>query len=125
MASGMRTVLGLTAVALSAVAMVGVAYAADAMTMAGYFDSKKAGGVDWANTEIFLTGVANGLTAANLELASDNRKQLFCAPTIPLNFDNVNDILEKEYAARRAIWNPTSPMRDVLLVGFMKAFPCK
>jgi hypothetical protein len=123
MASGMRTVSGLTAVALSAVAMVGVA--ADAMTMAAYFDSKKVGGVDWANTEIFLTGVANGLTAANLELASNNKKQLFCAPTIPLNFDNVNDILEKEYAARRAIWNPTSPMRDVLLVGFMKAFPCK
>jgi hypothetical protein len=125
MANGIRAVSGLAALALSAVVMVGVAYAADAMTMAGYFDAKKAGGMDWASAEIFLTGIANGFTAANAELASNNQKLLFCAPSIAMNSDNINDILETEYSTPRALWNPTSTIRTVLLVGMMKAFPCK
>jgi hypothetical protein len=118
-------VSGLAALALSAVVTVGVAYAADAMNMAAYFDAKKAGGEDWAHTEIFLTGIANGFTAANGELASKNQKQLFCAPPIALNFDNLNEIIEAEYSTRPTAWQPTSTIRTVLLVGLMKEFPCK
>ena len=116
---------GLAALALSAVAMVGLAYAADAMTMGAYFEAKKAGGMDWSHTEIFLTGIGNGFMAANAVLASNNQTQLFCAPPIALNFDNIEDILEKEYSTRPVQWQPTSTMRMVLLVGLMKAFPCK
>jgi hypothetical protein len=100
-------------------------HAPDAMTMAAYFDSKKAGGMDWVHTEIFLTGLANGFAAANAELALEHRKQIFCAPTIALNFDNVSDILEEEYSTNSAVWQPASTIRSVLLVGWMKAFPCK
>jgi hypothetical protein len=113
--------------ALSAVGVgaAEVSHAPDAMTMAGYFDAKKAGGMDWSSAEIFLTGIANGFTAANAALASNNQKPLFCAPSIAMNSDNINDILETEYSARPALWNPTSTIRTVLLVGMMKAFPCK
>jgi hypothetical protein len=111
--------------ALSAVGAAEVPHAPVTMTMAGYFDAKKAGGMDWASAEIFLTGIANGFTAANTALASNNQKLLFCAPSMTMNSDNINDILETEYSTRPALWNPTDTIRTVLLVGMMKAFPCK
>jgi hypothetical protein len=98
--------------------------APDAMTMATYFDSKKTGGMDWAHTEIFLSGIGNGFAAANAKLAMDKQKQMFCAPTMALNFENMNEIIEREYSNESVQWQPASTMRTVLLVGLMEAFPC-
>jgi hypothetical protein len=125
MESRFAAISGLAAIALGAMAMVGFAHADDAMTMAGYFNAKKAGGMDWANTEVFLTGIANGFTAANAELTARHQQQLFCSPVIGLNFDNIDEIIEREYSSTPAVWQPTSTMRMVLLFGLMKAFPCK
>jgi hypothetical protein len=66
--------------------------------------------------EVFLSGIANGLEAANIKLISENLKPIFCCP-IELNFGDINDALEKEYSARNIDWKPDSTGRSVLLVG--------
>jgi hypothetical protein len=38
--------------------------------------------------EVFSSGIANGLEAANIEFISENLKPIFCSP-IALNFDNM------------------------------------
>jgi hypothetical protein len=89
-----------------------------------YLDAKKAGGTDWTHMEVFLSGIANGLESANIEFSSENLKPIFCSP-IALNFDNINDVLEKEYSAKNMDWKPDSTVRSALLVGLKKMFPCR
>jgi hypothetical protein len=43
--------------------------------------------------EVFLSGIANGLEAANIEYISENLKPISCSP-IALNFANINDVSE-------------------------------
>jgi 2-oxoglutarate dehydrogenase complex dehydrogenase (E1) component-like enzyme len=74
--------------------------------------------------EIFLSGMANGIEAANIEFVSENLKPIFCSP-IALNFDNINDVLKKEYSAKNMDWKPDFTVRSVLLVGLKKMFPCQ
>jgi 2-oxoglutarate dehydrogenase complex dehydrogenase (E1) component-like enzyme len=71
-----------------------------------------------------LNGIANGLEAVNIEYISENLKPIFCS-LIALNFDNINDVLEKEYSARNIDWKPDSTVRSVSLVGLKKMFLCQ
>ena len=72
----------------------------------------------------FLSGIANGLEAANIEYIPENLKPIFYSP-IALNFDNINYVLEKEYSAKNMDRKPDSTVRTVLLVGLKKIFPCQ
>jgi hypothetical protein len=74
--------------------------------------------------EVFLSGIANGREAANIEFISENPKPIFCSP-IAFNFDNINDVLEKEYSAKNMDRKPDSTVRSVVLVGLKKMFPCQ
>ena len=40
-----------------------------------------------------------------------------------LNFDNIKDVVEKDYSAKNMDWKPDSTVRSVLLIGLKKMFP--
>lgn len=112
------------AVAVAACALV-LSSSACALTMREYFQDKKAGGQDWLSDQIFLSGVASGLKVANFLLADRKDAPLFCAPGMTLTFDNLTDILEREYSSTVIRWTDDMHAEIIMEAGLVNTFPCE
>jgi hypothetical protein len=93
-------------------------------TMADYFAAKKEHSYRWVGDQIWLSGFANGYSAASMASKVAGRKEFYCAP-VTLYFDNLTDILEREYADPADHWTPDSTIRTVFLVALERTFPCR
>ena len=78
---------------------------------------------------IYITGVGEGLTWANVQLNALGRERLYCAPAKPgLSLANYKDILDRHIAeeAKRRTEEELDQLNieSLLLQGLIEAFPC-
>lgn len=117
--------------AICSIALTMMASQAGAIDMATYAQLKEA---SEDSMQIYITGIGEGILAANQQLISKDRRPLYCQPgQLSLNTKNYGDIFEKqldiiermlEKAGKKSELS-TWPVALILVLGLVETFPCK
>jgi len=95
------------------------------MSLVDYTAARKEGGQRWITTRMYLFGVADGFSWANVVLNQDHRKRLYCPPgDLEINVDNVIDIVDRmieKYPKRVA----GADVDMLVAFGLQETFPCQ
>jgi hypothetical protein len=98
------------------------------LTVGDYQKQRASGQVD-ANTKFYLIGASDAFAAANATLEALHQRPLFCAVEMPLNAENLADIVDKEMNTYLGKPNAVPPsvmgLAMLLQQGLTHTFPCK
>lgn len=118
-------------IALSFLAAMTILAASDAhaLSIKDYEAQKSSSNAEWFAVQgIYLMGVFNGLTIANLELGRSGQAGFFCDPVnIQMNADNLRSIIDDAIAKARKngpINEELATADAFLFIGLRSTFPC-
>ena len=94
-------------------------------TLEKYQEVQKAGGSNWTDLRLYVTGLGDGIMIANAKSHAENGKYLFCVPPkLPLGIENYTGMIDgmaRDYPGKLE----QVEIGPILMRAFMLTFPCE